>query len=43
MLKTIDGISIFGEHDEGTLVQIKNVASDSNVVSAALCADGHKG
>lgn len=38
-----NNIAIFGEHDEGTLAQIRLAASHPKAVSAALCADGHKG
>jgi tRNA-splicing ligase RtcB (3'-phosphate/5'-hydroxy nucleic acid ligase) len=36
-------IKIFGEHDEATLSQIRRSAGHEAVVSAVLCADGHKG
>jgi tRNA-splicing ligase RtcB len=41
--KVIDGIPVWGEHDEATLSQIKRCASDDTVAAAALMADGHKG
>jgi len=42
-MRLIDNIVVFGEHDEGTLAQIKRVAADEHVHGAVLCADGHRG
>lgn len=36
-------ITIFGEHEEGTLNQIKKSCSPDTVRAGVLCADGHKG
>ncbi len=43
MYKVVDGIPVWGEHDEATLGQIRRCASDDTVAAAALMADGHKG
>ncbi len=43
MFKVIDGIPVWGEHDEATLAQIRRCAADETVAAAALMADGHKG
>jgi tRNA-splicing ligase RtcB len=43
MVRIIDGIPVWGEHDEGTIEQIKRCASDREAVKAALMADGHLG
>jgi Uncharacterized conserved protein len=43
MFRMIDGIPVWGEHDEGTIEQIKRCASDREAVKAALMADGHLG
>ncbi len=40
---TLDGIPIWGEHDQGTIDQIRRCAADERVVGAALMADGHLG
>lgn len=42
-MKVVDGIPIWGEHDEATIVQIKRCAADPEAAGAALLADGHKG
>jgi tRNA-splicing ligase RtcB (3'-phosphate/5'-hydroxy nucleic acid ligase) len=42
-LRVVDGIPIWGNHDEATLAQIHRCANDERVVGAAICADGHKG
>ena len=39
----IDNIPIWGEHEEGTIGQIRRCAADERVASAALMADGHLG
>ena len=39
----VDGIPIWGEHEPGTLGQIRRCAADEHVASAALMADGHLG
>lgn len=38
-----EGIQVFGQHDDNTLVQIEQVASHPKVVATALMADGHLG
>lgn len=43
MHRIIDGIPVWGEHDEATLAQIRRCAADGAVAGAALMADGHKG
>ena len=43
MYQNMDGIVVFGEHDEATLAQMKRIAADEQVTRAVLCADGHKG
>lgn len=43
MYQIINGIPVWGEHDEATLGQIQRCASDAEVAGAALMADGHKG
>ena len=42
-LRLVDGVAIWGQHDEGTLAQIYRCADDERVVGAALAADGHRG
>lgn len=42
-VKVVDGIAIWGEHDEATIGQIKRCAADERAAGAALLADGHKG
>lgn len=39
----VNGIPVWGEHDEATLAQIQRCAADPEVAGAALMADGHKG
>jgi len=34
---------VFGEHDEGTLAQMRNCMAVGNVVAGTICADGHLG
>ncbi len=36
-------LKVFGEHDEGTLTQMRNCMSVGNVVAGVICADGHLG
>jgi tRNA-splicing ligase RtcB len=36
-------LKVFGEHDEGTLAQMRNCMSVGNVVAGTICADGHLG
>lgn len=36
-------IKIFGEHDEGTVAQIRNCMAIGNAVAGVICADGHLG
>ena len=43
MFKVIDGIPVWGEHDEATLARSRRCAADETVAAAALMADGHKG
>jgi len=43
MFKIVNGIPIWGEHDEATIAQINRCASDEQVAAAALMCDGHKG
>ena len=43
MYKVVEGISVWGEHDQATLAQIRRCAADRNVARAALMADGHRG
>ena len=43
MFRMIDGIPVWGEHDEGAIEQIKRCAGDREAVKAALMADGHLG
>ncbi len=42
-MQQIDGIAVWGDHDEATIAQIKRCAADPEVAGAALMADGHKG
>lgn len=43
MYRIIDGIPVWGDHDEATIAQIKRCAADPEAAEAALLADGHKG
>jgi tRNA-splicing ligase RtcB len=43
MYKLVNGIPVWGEHDQATLAQIQRCAADEQVAGAALMADGHKG
>ena len=36
-------LKIFGEHDEGTLAQMRNCMGVGNTVAGVICADGHLG
>jgi len=36
-------LKILGEHDEGTIAQMRNCMGVGNVVAGAICADGHLG
>ncbi|WP_246696205.1 RtcB family protein [Mesorhizobium sp. SARCC-RB16n] len=36
-------LRVFGEHDEGTLAQMRNCMAVGNVVAGTICADGHLG
>ena len=36
-------LKIFGEHDEGTIAQMRNCMGVGNVAAGAICADGHLG
>ncbi len=42
-MKIVNGIPVWGEHDDATLAQIQRIAADPEVAAAALMADGHKG
>jgi tRNA-splicing ligase RtcB (3'-phosphate/5'-hydroxy nucleic acid ligase) len=43
MYKLVNGIPVWGQHDDATLAQIQRCAADEQVAGAALMADGHKG
>src|SRR5712672_1483303 len=36
-------LKVFGDHDEGTLAQMRNCMKVGNVVAGVICADGHLG
>ena len=36
-------LKIFGEHDEATIVQMRNCMNVGNAVAGVICADGHLG
>lgn len=36
-------LKVFGEHDAGTIKQMRNCMAVGNVVSGVICADGHLG
>jgi hypothetical protein len=36
-------LKVFGDHDEGTLAQMRNRMGVGNVVAGVICADGHLG
>ena len=36
-------LTVFGEHDENTIAQMKNCMAVGNVVAGVICADGHLG
>jgi tRNA-splicing ligase RtcB (3'-phosphate/5'-hydroxy nucleic acid ligase) len=36
-------LKVFGDHDDGTLGQMKNCMAVGNVVAGVICADGHLG
>lgn len=36
-------LTVFGEHDEATLAQMRNCMSIGNAVAGVICADGHLG
>ena len=36
-------LTVLGEHDEGTIAQMRNCMSVGNVVTGVICADGHLG
>ena len=36
-------LRVFGDHDEGTLAQMRNCMGVGNVVAGVICADGHLG
>lgn len=43
MFQMVNGIPVWGEHEAGTIEQIRRIASDREAVAAALMADGHLG
>jgi tRNA-splicing ligase RtcB len=43
MVQIVEGIAVFGDHDEKTLAQIKRCLNDDQAVRGALMADGHLG
>lgn len=36
-------LMVFGDHDEGTLAQMRNCMGVGNVIAGTICADGHLG
>lgn len=36
-------LKVFGEHDDGTLAQMRNCMAVGNVIAGTICADGHLG
>src|SRR5437588_7152471 len=36
-------LKVFGEHEEGTLAQMRNCMGVGNAVAGVICADGHLG
>lgn len=36
-------LTVFGDHDEGTILQMRNCMSVGNAVAGVICADGHLG
>jgi tRNA-splicing ligase RtcB len=36
-------LKIFGDHEEGTLAQMRNCMAVGNVIAGTICADGHLG
>ena len=42
-MKVVDGIAIWGDHDESTIGQIKRCAADERAAGAALLATGAVG
>jgi tRNA-splicing ligase RtcB len=36
-------LKVFGQHDEGTVAQMRNCMGVGNVVAGVICADGHLG
>src|SRR5258707_1023468 len=36
-------LKVFGEHEDGTLAQMRNCMAVGNVVAGTICADGHLG
>ena len=43
MYMLVNGIPVWGQHDDATIAQIQRCAADEQVAGAALMADGHKG
>ncbi len=42
-MRYVDGIPVWGQHDDKTINQIRRVAADDRSAGAALMADGHLG
>src|SRR5688572_15878538 len=42
-MQIINGIPVWGDHDEATIAQIQRCASDPEAARAALLSDGHLG
>ena len=36
-------LKVFGEHEDGTIAQMRNCMGVGNVVAGTICADGHLG
>jgi tRNA-splicing ligase RtcB (3'-phosphate/5'-hydroxy nucleic acid ligase) len=36
-------LQVFGQHDEGTIAQMRNCMGVGNVIAGVICADGHLG
>jgi tRNA-splicing ligase RtcB len=43
MYNLVNGIPVWGQHDDATIAQIQRCAADEQVAGAALLADGHRG
>lgn len=42
-MRMIDGVAVWGDHEQATIEQIKRCAADEHVAGAALLSDGHLG